>query len=146
MEGMPSRRTTSSPARSALLALVLVLPLAACSSEDPEPAGARPVTVDPELPSVSDSVSQEGVPKLVNLILVDGSISGVPEVVLVQKNVPVRLTVTSDEAGVLVVQGYEARVQLTADQPVQLSFIASREGDFPVQIEGGRTLTTLRVG
>ena len=141
---MPHPRTSTPPRTAA--ALLLLLPLVACSSEDPEPAGPRPVVAQPSLPSVAEGVGQQGQPRLVNLIVTDGQVSGVGDVVEVMQNVPVRFTVTADVADVLVVQGYDARAQLTVLEPVQLSLLADRIGDFPVVLEdSGQVLTTLRV-
>lgn len=141
---MPPLRTSPPPRTAAVL--LLLLPLAACGSEDPVPSGPRPVVAQPSLPSVAEGVGQAGQPRLINLIVVDGRVSGVTDVVEVMQNVPVRFTVTADVADVLEVQGYGASAQLTVMEPVQLSLITDRTGDFPVVLQGSdQVLTTLRV-
>lgn len=144
---MSPRRRPPRPSCALAVAVVLAGSLAACGSdEEPQPSGPRPVLVQPSLPGVASGIRQEGQPKLVNLIVIGDRVSGVGEVVEVAVGVPVRLTVTSDVADVLVVKGIEASAQLTVDEPVQLSFIASRVGEYPVLLSGAnRVLTRLRV-
>jgi hypothetical protein len=64
---------------------------------------------------------QLGVPQLVNLVVTNGVVTGVPDVVDVRINARVQLTVLSDTAAVLLVRGYDVRVQLTVGQPAQVS-------------------------
>ncbi len=129
------------------VAVLLMVPLLSCSGgSDPEPSGPRPPRSVPSLPSVADGVSQLGVPQLVNLVVTNGVVTGVPDVVEVKINAPVRLTVLSDTAAVLLVRGYDVRVQLTVGQPAQVEFLAGRTGDFDVVLESsGLVLTTLQV-
>jgi len=95
---------------------------------------------------VADGVSQEGVPKLINLVVTGKAVSGVESTVAVARNTPVRLTVLADTADVLLVRGYDVRTQLTVGEPVQVAFLASRPGDAAVVLERtGTVLTTLRV-
>ena len=145
----PSRAPAGRRARRGrvLISLLLVLPLAACGEEaDPLPSGAAPPLASPELSSVAEGVSQEGVPQLVNLVVTGGEVTGVGATVPIPLNTPVRLTVISDTADVLLVRGYDLRSQLTVGEPVQLEFIASKRGDAPVVLErSGTVLTTLRV-
>jgi hypothetical protein len=148
---MASPRTPAAPARArcgrALVALLLALPLAACGDdEDPPPSGAAPPLASPELPSVAEGVSQEGVPQLVNLVVTDEQVTGVGATVAVPLNTPVRLTVITDTADVLLVERYDLRSQLTVGEPVQLELIASEAGDAQVVLERtGQVLTTLQV-
>lgn len=124
---------------------VLVL-LSACGSPDPQPSGLRPPRASPSLPSVADGVSQSGLPRLVNLVVTDGRVTGVETLVEIGINTPVRLTVLSDVADVLLVRDYDLRAQLPVDQPTQLEFLAGRTGDVEVVLEqSGLVLTTLRV-
>ncbi len=142
---MSPHRSTARSSRGALLALLLVLPTTACSSEDPEPAGPRPVLVQPSQPGVASDVGQS-TQRRISLIVTKGRTSGVSEVVEVRLNTRIRLTVTADVADVLVVEGYGARAQLTVDEPASLTFIADRAGDFAVSLErSGQVLTRLRV-
>ncbi len=124
---------------------VLVL-LSACGGVDPQPSGLRPPRASPSLPSVADGVSQDGVPRLVNLVVTAGRVTGVEGVVEIGINTPVRVTVLSDVADVLLVRDYDLRAQLSVDQPTQLEFLAGRTGDAAVVLEqSGLVLTTLRV-
>lgn len=121
--------------------------LAGCGENvDPLPSGAFPPVATPSLPSVADGVSQEGVPKLINLVVTGKTVSGVERTVPVPLNTPVRLTVVSDTSDVLLVRGYDVRAQLTVGEPGQVSLLASRPGDAAVVLERtGMVLTTLRV-
>lgn len=143
---MSPRRTTCRPSRGALLALLLVLPVTACgSSEDPKPSGPRPVLVQPSQPNVASGVGRTE-DRRISLIVTDGKVSGVTGTVEVPLNTSVRLTVTSDVPDVLVVEGYDARAQLTVNDPVQLTFIADEAGDFAVSLDRSKqVLTRLRV-
>ena len=143
---MSPQRRPRTRARSAAAALLLAVPLAACGGgEDPQPAGPRPELVQPSQPSVAKGVSK-GSERLISLIVTDGRVSGVGDVVEVAVGTPVRLTVTADVADVLAVEGYGSRAQLTVDEPVQLTFVADEAGEFAVSLESTDTvLTRLRV-
>lgn len=147
MASMWPSRTAASLARTTPLVLALALSLTACGGgEDPEPSGPRPDLAQPDLPSVADGVSQQGQPQLVNLLVEDGRVIGVPATVDLALNTRVRLTVTADVADELVVKGYDAVTQLTVDEPVQLTLIVDEPGEFPVSlVSSGKVLTTLRV-
>ena len=147
---MPARSRPHLPARTArrtALPLVLGASLSACgASVDPEPSGRAPVVVAPSLPSVASGVTQVGVPKLVNVGLSKGVVTGARGTVRMARNTPVRLTVLTDTSQTLLVEGYALRAQLTVDEPVQLAFIADRKGTFRVVLEpSGTLLTQLRV-
>ena len=139
--GRPPRRA------AVLLVLCTGLVLTGCGADvDPEPSGRAPVVVRPSLPSVASGVAQAGVPRLINVGIEDGVLTGASGVVSVAQNTPVRLTVLTDTAERLLVRGYELRAQLTVDEPVQLAFIADRTGSYPVVLEeSGTVLTTLEV-
>lgn len=142
MTSMPSLRATARP----LLALLLVLPLAACGGEEPTPAGERPVLADADNPDVADGVDDSDTPRIVSIVVADGELTGDTGVVQIPRNAPVRLVVISDETDTLLVQGYELQALATAEVPVQLDFIADEAGDFRVVLrESDRTLTTLRI-
>lgn len=130
-----------------LLGLLLVLPLAACSSEDAVPFGDRPIVAPADNPNVAPSVDDPSVPRLISIVVTDGRLTGDTGVVQVKRNVVVRLTVISDEADTVVVQGYDQRALATAEVPVQLEFLADEPGDFRIVLEdSGLELTRLRVG
>jgi len=132
---------------SLLLALGVGLALTGCGpSVDPEPSGSAPVVVRPSLPSVASGVAQVGVPQLINVGIAGGVVTGATGPVTVAQNTPVRLTVLTDTAEMLLVKGYDLRAQLTVDEPVQLAFIADRTGRYEVVLEeSGTVLTTLQV-
>lgn len=146
MASMWPSRTAPRLTRTTPVVLALVLSLAACGGgEDPKPTGPRPDVAQPDLPSVAEGLSQEGQPKLVNLVLEDGQVIGVPATVELERNTRVRLTVTADVADTLVITGYDATAQLTVGEPVQLTLIVDKPGEFPVALGSGKVLTTLRV-
>lgn len=150
MSAMWSSRTASTPPRPAaalLLALSLATALSGCGGDErPEPSGPLPVVARPSLPSVADGVGQQGQPRVISLLVTPDRVLGVGDVVEVPLNTPVRLVVTAERADVLRVGGYDLRVQLTVDEPVPLSFVASRAGEFDVSLDGAdRVLTRLRV-
>ena len=143
MSRMPSLRATVRP----LLALLLVLPLAACGGDEPTPSGERPVLADAENPDIADGVDDSDTPRIVNVVVTEGELTGDTGVVQIPRNAPVRLVVISDETDTLLVQGYDLQALATAEVPVQLDFIADEAGDFPVVLQGSDlTLTTLRIG
>lgn len=142
MTRMPSSRACARP----VLALLLLLPLAACGGEQPTPAGERPVLADADNPDVADGVDDSETPRIVSIVMTDGELTGDTGVVQIPRNARVRLVVISDETDTLLVQGYELQALATAEVPVQLEFIAAEAGDFRVVLRGSdRTLTTLRI-
>jgi hypothetical protein len=142
MRCMPSLLAVPRP----FLALLLALPLAACGGADPVPSGDWPVVAPADNPDVASAVADPHAPRIVNVVVTDGRLTGDTGVVEVGRNVLVRLVVISDEAGTVLVQGYDLRALATAEVPVQLDFLADRPGDFPVVLEeSGLELTRLRV-
>ena len=135
-----------SPARL-LLALLLVVPLAACGGEDAVPSGERPIVAEPDNPSVAESVEDPTAPRIVSIVVTEGRLTGDTGVVQLKRNVPVRVVVITDDADTLLVKGYDLRAVATAEVPVQVEFIADQAGDFPIVLEeSGIELTRLRVG
>lgn len=146
MPATPSPLSSRRRVRVAALLLATSAALAGCSSEDPQPSGALPSTTVPDLPSVADGVSQDGVPLLVNIGVAGGQVTGAGTTVSLRQGTPVRVTVTSDVADILLIEGYQVRAQLTINDPVQVSFIATRTGTFEVVLEQtGTVLTRLEV-
>ena len=144
MPRMPSLAACTRP----LLALLLALPLTACGDDvDPEPSGARPVVAEPENPSVASGVADPTAPRIVSIVVTGDDLTGDTGVVELERNVPVRLVVISDRSDTVVVQGLDVTALATAEVPVQLDFLASRAGEFPVVLDdSGLELTRLRVG
>lgn len=142
MLGMPLAATLRPP-----LALLLVLLLAACGGgEEPRPSGERPVLAVPENPSVASAVADPTAPRIISIVVSGGSLTGDTGVVELKRNVPVRLVVISDRADTVVVQGLNISAVAVAEVPLQLDFIASRGGEFPVVLDdAGLELTRLRV-
>lgn len=142
MPGMPF----PSAAPRLVLTVLLAISLAACGGEDPVPAGERPVLVEPDNPSVASAVADPTAPRLLSVVVTDGQLTGDTGVVDVRRNAPVRLSVITDDADTLVVQGYDLRTVVTAGLPEQLTFIADEAGEFPVVLEeSGIELLRLRV-
>ena len=143
MARMSSLTTCARPA----LALVLALPLAACSSEEPEPAGERPVLAQPNNPSVASSVADPFAPRIISIVVSRGMTTGDTGVVDVKRNAPVRLVVITDKQDTVVVQGLDRSAVATAEAPQQLDFLAAKAGEFPVVLkDSGLVLSRLRVG
>ncbi|MCW2681184.1 MAG: hypothetical protein JWM62_2585 [Frankiales bacterium] len=132
----------------ALLALLLVLPLTACGDDvDPKPSADRPVVAEPDNPSVASGVADPTAPRIVSIVVTGDDLTGDTGVVELARNVPVRLVVISDRSDTVVVQGLDITALATAEVPVQLDFLVSRAGEFPVVLDGsGVELTRLRVG
>jgi hypothetical protein len=144
MLAMPSL----APVPRLLLPPLLALALVGCGGgPDPEPSGDRPVLAQPDNPSVASGVADPTAPRIVNVVATDGTLTGDTGVVQLKRNVPVRLSIISDKADTIVVQGLDITALATAEVPVQLDFIADRAGEFPVVLEeSGLELTRLRVG
>lgn len=130
-----------------LLALLLALPLTSCGEDvGPVPSGARPILAEPDNPSVASGVADPTAPRIVSIVVTGTDLTGDTGVVELERNVPVRLVVISDRTDTVVVQGLNLTALATAEVPVQLDFLASRAGEFPVVLEGsGLELTRLRV-
>lgn len=142
MRGMPPLAAISRP----LLALLLALPLAACGGEEAVPSGQRPIVAEPDNPSVASGVADPTAPRIVSIVVSGSDLTGDTGVVELRRNVPVRLVVISDRSDTVVVQGLGITALATAEVPVQLDFLASRSGEFPVVLEdAGLELTRLRV-
>ena len=144
MTRMPSLAAAARP----VLALLLALPLAACGEDEAlRPSGERPLLVEPDNPSVASGVADPTAPRIISVVVQDGQLTGDTGVVELEQNVPVRLVVISDRADTVVVQGLDLTALAVAEVPVQLDFVASRTGEFPVVLdEAGTELTRLRVG
>lgn len=142
MAAMPPHLT---PARLAL-ALLLALPLTACSGEDAVPSGELPITVPADNPDVASAVADPTAPRLVSVVVTDGRLTGDTGVVEIRRNTRVRLVVISDRTDTAVVEGYDLTALATAEVPVQLDFIADEPGTFRVVLRrSGTQLTTLEV-
>ena len=147
---MPTMPSPCARVRRAPVLLAVALGAAAltgCGSDPVTPSGPRPVVVEPENPSVASSVADPTTPRIVSVVVTDGSTTGDTGTVDVRQNAPVRLVVISDTADTVVVEGYDLTALATAEVPVQLEFLAARQGTFRVVLrDSGLELTTLRVG
>ena len=110
----------------------------------------RPVVSSPNAPAVSTALPERpdrSIPQIVNVNLLDGGVTGDVGEVPVRLGSLVRLTVLSDVADVVVVEGYGQTIQAAVDQPVQLELLADMPGSFDVTLrDDGTLLTTLVVG
>lgn len=143
MRGMLS---SAALARLLLTLLLSALPQVGCGGEEPTAAGERPVVVEPENPSVASSVADPSAPRIISVVATGDTLTGDTGTVELRRNVPVRLTVITDDADTVLVRGYDLRAVAVADVPVQLDFLADRAGEFEVVLEeSGQVLTRLRV-
>ncbi len=130
--------------------LLLVGALVGCSEEPPIVTTPRPVISSPNAPSVSTALPERpdrSIPQIVNVNLLDGGVTGDVGEVPVRLGSLVRLTVLSDVADVVVVEGYGQTIQTAVDHPVQLELLADQAGRFDVTLRDNRQrLTTLLVG
>lgn len=132
--------------------LLVTLPLAlgalaACADEPPAVGQPRPVLSEPnQLDSAPGLTDNEDV-QLVNVTFVDGTLTGDVGGVRVVLGSPLRVTVVTDVADTVVIEGFDQRILTAIDQPVQIELIASDAGEFDVRLEkSGTVLTTLVVG
>jgi hypothetical protein len=146
MGRMPLHVAPLRPALALLLAPLLAASLASCGGADPVPSGDRPVVVRPDNPSVASSVADPLAPRIISIVVEEGSTTGDTGVVELERNVPVRLVVITDDTDTVLVEGYDLRELAVAGSPVALEFLASRPGEFRVVLEdSGLLLTQLRV-
>ena len=129
---------------------MLVGALVGCSEAPPIETTPRPVISSPNAPDVSTALPERpdrSIAQIVNVSLLDGGVTGDIGEVAVQVGSLVRVTVLSDVADVVVVEGYGQTVQTAVDQAVQLELLADEAGSFDVTLrDSGQRLTTLVVG
>ena len=65
--------------------------------------------MSPDGPSVADSVDDPTAPRIVSVVVTGGELSGDTGTVPLERNVPVRLTVISDQAQTVLDEGYDLR-------------------------------------
>ena len=132
-----------------LLAALLGGVVSGCSEEPPIPTAPRPVVSSPNAPSVSSALPERpdrAVPQLVNVTFVDGVLTGDVGTVPVRLGSLMRLTVVSDVADVVLVEGYGQSIRTAIDRAVQIEVLADMAGSFDVRLtESGMQLTTLVV-
>lgn len=147
MGRMSSTRTAVRLLAAPLTAVgLMAATLTGCGSEEPAASGERPVLAEADNPSVASAVADPTSPRIISVVVTDGELTGDTGVVEVERNVPVRIVVISDEADTLLVEGYDLRALATAEVPVQLDFIASESGEFRVALQDADLeLTRLRV-
>lgn len=134
-----------------LVALLVTLPLAlgalaGCSEEPPAVSQPRPVLSEANgLDSAAGLTDDEDV-QLVNVTFIDGVLTGDVGIVPVALGSPLRLTVVTDVADTVVIEGFDQNILTAIDQPVQIELIASDAGEFDVKLQkSGKVLTTLDV-
>ena len=130
--------------------LLVLCALVGCSEEPPITTTPRPVISSPNAPNVSTALPERpdrSIPQIVNVSLLDGGVTGDVGEVPVRLGSLVRVTVLSDVADVVVVEGYGQTIQTAVDQVVQLEILADQAGSFDVTLrDDGQRLTTLVVG
>lgn len=121
--------------------------LAACSEPPPAAQEPRPVVSPPNAFDVASALPDRDTPQLVNVNFLDGQVTGDGGSVPVALGSVVRVTVVSDVADTVVVEGFDQRILTAIDQPVQLELLTTEPGSFDVKLEdSGEVLTTLDVG
>lgn len=135
------------PAAAPLLALsMLALGLTACGEEPPAVSEPRPRLSAPNDLSVASELSENQDVQLVNVVFIDGQLTGDVGNVPVVLGSMVRLTIVTDVVETVVVEGFEQQILTAADQPVQLELVAQEAGEFDVKLrESGKVLVTLDV-
>lgn len=135
------------PAVAPLLTLTLLaLGLSACGDVPPAVSEPRPVLSAPNDLSVASGLTESQDVQLVNVVFVEGQLTGDTGAVAVVLGSPVRLTIVTDVVERVVVGGFEQQILTAADQPVQLDLVAHEAGEFDVTLqESGKVLVTLVV-
>ncbi len=128
------------------LLVVVVLLLAGCSAgSDPDAATpqAPPASVVPDGPPPA---TPPAAPRLIEVTLAGGEVSGVEGRVDVEKGEQLVLRITSDVEEEIHVHGYDLYADLVPGQTAQLAFAADLPGSYEVELhEAGRPLFQLRV-
>lgn len=128
---------------SVAAALVLV---AACGSSSAGPPATTPAQVTPIRPSVGSEIPRSQAPQIISLVVQNGDVNGDIGTVAVRLNSAVRLTVVADVADVVRVQGYGVDQRTSPTRPIQIDFVASKAGTFPVRlVQHNLLLTRLHV-
>lgn len=153
---MTGRVTTRATMRAMLarpVALLVTLPLAvgglAGCGEGPPVTGEqpRPVLSEPNRLDSADNLTENDEVQLVNVTFIDGVLTGDVGSVPVVLGSPLRITVVTDVADTVTVEGFGQEILTAIDQPVQLELIAMEAGEFDVKLQdSGKVLTTLVVG
>ena len=89
------------------------------------------VTVIPSQTAVSE--------KAISLVVRNNEIASGNEIINLNEDDTVILTISSDVNEELHIHGYDTSVQLKSDIPVQLTFTASMSGRFPYELEESGT-------
>ena len=131
----------------AVVPLLALVALVGCGDEPPAVSEPRPVLSSPNNPSVAEGLPDRNAPQLVSVTFIDGQLTGDVGGVPVKLGSLVRVTVVTDVSETVVVEGFDARILTSIDQPVQLELLAQEAGEFDVRLEeSGEVLTTLDVG
>lgn len=135
------------PRPLARLLLALPLLLAGCGEDEPLVPTDRGAAASPLQPAVGTAVPGDAQPaQIVSVVVTGGEVSGDTGPVPVRLGSRVRLSVVSDVADTLLVEGYGLREVVAAERATQLELVADRAGTFAVLLADARTpLTTLDV-
>ena len=130
--------------RSGLLALLVVVPLAACGSEDdggaivPADTGAGDTGAS-AAPTTGTTAAPGPIGTVVDIELVDGEPVGGVQDVEVPRGETVTLHVAADVEDQVHVHGYDILDRIAVGEAT-LVFVAGVPGQFEVELEGGRTV------
>ncbi len=118
-----------------LAAIALALLSQACAQGEPDEPASVPTPSATFSSSSSPPVAPVVERRVIQVVVADGVVtSGTPEV-SVDIGDNVRLEVTADIADVVVIEGYEHELPLSAGETGAIEFVADRSGDFAVGLE-----------
>ena len=137
--------------RSVLVALVLLVPVAACGSEDDggaitgEPGPTTAVTAPPQsLTTATTAAPDAGT--VVEVVVTGGQPEGGAQDVSVGVGDTVTIRVTADVVDEVHVHGYDLKTDTVVGEPVEITFVADIPGQFEVELEdAGELLLNLTV-
>ena len=136
--------------RSALLGLLLLVPLAACGSEDDGGAIVPAETTATSegdsgssttaAPTTATTTAPEPTGTVIDVVVAGGQPEGGSQSVDVPVGEQVTLRVTADAADEVHVHGYDLFADTVPGEAVELTFVAEIPGQFEIELEDSHVL------